>query len=494
MINFVMVWIGEKYGPEYPAILADMIARNASRLEAARIWCVTDRPDELPEGVEPIAPYPSLPGWWQKVWLFSSLMPWAHGERVVYLDLDVVITGSLEELVETKGIVKDWLWPCYNSSVMVWDHGEHPAIWSAFTPDIMTRTPGPLVPAGVLPRGEINGGDQEWISELAQAGDRWDLLRPDWCVNYRLSAQDWPPTGCKVVSFNGKPKPHEITEGWVTQAWKIGGLTSLPAMDGVNVENADIEANIAANLPRDVKWFTGFGDQDGRTVALVCGAPSMRDSLPEIRAQKRRGARLVSVNNALRYLVERGITPDVHIMLDARPENAAFVEQAPESVRYLLASQCHPDVFEALTGRDVVMWHNAYGDSAFLRESLAPWWDEGPDQRPCILVPGGGTVGLRALWLSAYSGYKVIHVYGMDSSFAGDEHHAYPQALNDADRTVQVTLQDKTYRCAVWMARQAQEFQETWRQLRRRGVNVIVHGRGLIPDLCRHLREEAIAA
>lgn len=495
MINFVMVWMGTKYGPEYPRHWADMVARNASRIDDKRLWCVTDRASELPEGVQPIAPAHGLTGWWQKPWLFSPLMPWAGGERVVYIDLDVAITGGLEELVETKGIVKDWLWPCYNSTVMIWDAGEHAAIWSAFTPDIATRAPGPLVEAEALPVGEINGGDQEWITEIAQAtGELWPLIRPDWVVNYRLHAKEWPPSGSKVVSFNGKPKPHEVTEGWVPEVWKVGGFTSLPVLDGVNVDYSDIEANIMANLPRDVRWFTGFGDQ-AQVVVLCGGAPSMRDHFADIRAQKRRGARIVSMNNAWRLLVENGIKPDTHIMLDARPENADFVKDAPEGVRYLVASQCHPDVFEALKDRDVVMWHNGYGDNTFLRAALDPWWDEGPDQRPCILVPGGGTVGLRAFWLSAFSGYKTIHGYGLDSSYADDgAHHAYSQALNDDDRTVIVTLMGKEYRCAVWMARQADEFQGTWRELRRRGVNIFIHGRGLIPDLYRALRAEAVAA
>lgn len=494
MINFVMVRVGDRYGSEYVANLADMIMRNGSLIEEATYWCVTDRPGELPPGVNPIPHYPELPGWWQKVWLFSPLMPWKRGERVVYIDLDVAITGRLEELVQTKGIIKDWLWPCYNSSVMIWDAGEHAAIWSAFTPQIMDRKPGPIVPAEVLPRGQINGGDQEWITELAQAGDPWPILRPDWCVNYRLSAQEWPPTRAKVVSFNGKPKPHEITEGWVPQTWKVGGLMSLPEMNGVNVKHDALEANITANLQRDVPWFTGFRAQE-QAVALVCGAPSMRESLPDIRAQKRRGARIVSVNNALRFLLENGVKPDVHVMLDARAENAAFVAEAPAGVRYLLASQCHPEVFDALAERDVVMWHNGYGDNAFLRQALDPWWDEGPNQRACCIVPGGGTVGLRALWLSALSGYKTVHVYGMDSSYAETgEHHAYAQPLNDDEATLTVTLHGKTYRCARWMARQAEEFQEAWRDLRREGVSVIVHGEGLIPDLCRNLRKEALAA
>src|SRR4051812_37881215 len=71
-VNFVMVRVGDRYAPDYVAILADMIARNASNLESFAIWCVTDRPEELPEGVNAIPADPSIPpSWWAKCQLFS---------------------------------------------------------------------------------------------------------------------------------------------------------------------------------------------------------------------------------------------------------------------------------------------------------------------------------------------------------------------------------------------------------------------------------------
>lgn len=279
---------------------------------------------------------------------------------------------------------------------------------------------------------------------------------------------------------------------WVRDVWKLNGFTSLPVMDGMNVASQAAFDNVRVNVLRDLPWFGGYpGSKPHKEAAvLVCGSPSMRDNLQQIKDHKRRGARIVSVNNAWRFLVENGITPDTHVMLDARQENAAFVKDAPKSTRYLIASQCHPDVFDALADREVVIWHNGMGDSEVLRNILSPWWDEGPHQRPIVLVPGGGTVGLRSLWLCAFSGYRSIHVYGMDSSFDGDAHHAYPQPLNDGDRVIEVAMGDKRYRAALWMVRQSHEFRWHWRDLKREGVTLHVHGRGLIPDIAKNLRQE----
>jgi uncharacterized Rossmann fold enzyme len=490
-INFACVNVGPRYPMSYVEILRDSVLRNASTMDhQVAFWAITDRPDELPEGVYPIPTDPTLPGWWAKVQLFSPQMPWEDGERVVYFDLDVAITGRLEDLVERKGIIRDWHWPMFNSSVMCWDAGEHRQIWNGFTRDLIDK-PAPAEIAKLLPSGEVNAGDQHWITQCAPD---WPTFPTDWTASYRY-CQGWPPSGCKVVVFHGKAaKPHEITDGWVPNVWKVGGFTSLPKMTGVNTTEDARIANVRSNSKRDLQWFTGFKDVDA--TAVVCaGGPSMKDHLSDIGWHARNKAKIITVNNAWRTLVDRGIKPRIHIMLDARPENAEFVKDAPDGMRFFLASQCHDDVFEALADRDVVVWHNGWGTNEPLWNELLPYHDS----KPIIIVPGGCTVGLRALWLCAFSGFRKIHVYGMDSSYADDgSHHAYPQALNDGEQVFDVAMGGKTYRCAPWMSRQAVEFEQTWHDLknfrtpdgRHEPVRLMVHGKGLVPDMARALRAQ----
>lgn len=476
MIHVVSVRVGDKYPAEYVERLHDGIARHLD--EEQRHWCLTDDPDSLPEGITAIPHNPDLPGWWQKVFLFSHEMPWRGGDKILYMDLDVCVTGRLEDL--PLGIIKDWHWPTYNSSVMHWMHGEHAAIWDRFGPEIIDRPTDIL--QGLLPKGQVNGGDQEWISHVSA----WSTFPAEWFVSYR-DAVGWPPDTSKAVVFHGSPKPHEVPDGWVPGVWKVGGYTAFPELKGMNVSHEFAYANVRANVERDLPWFSGFDVQEKGCV-IVGGGPSMKDSLAAIKDHKRRGLKIVTVNNALRYLTKHGITPHAHVMLDAREENLSMVESAPKSVRYFLASQVHPCVFDALSGHDVVLWHNGMGSGEDLMEIIKPWFDEGPNQRPCVLVPGGGTVGLRAINLAWLSGYKKIHLYGFDSSYAEDDHHAYPQALNDGEPTQEVVLGDKKYRCARWMIRQAMEFQEHYLTLRDQGITIRVHGRGLIPDLWKALQ------
>lgn len=484
-VNIVSVRVGEKYSADYVLKLHDQIGRNLSTVEQTH-WCLTDRPDELPEGITAIPANPDLPGWWAKLYLFSRDMPWSEGDRILYMDLDTVITGRLEDLAETKGILRDKYWPMFSSALMVWDHGEHRKVWDLFKPAMMTA-PGPF--PELYPKGNPNGGDQEVITAL---DPDWPLLPSHWARSY-LDALLWPPEGCKVVMFHGeKNKPHlQPADSWIHDVWKVGGFTSLPEMKGMNVTHDAALANVRENIKLDVEWFTG-GPETSKTMVLVCGGPSMKDHVRQIREHKQRGAKIVTVNNALRYLLSVGIKPDRHVILDARPDNIDFLKDAPEGVRYLLASQCDPSLFELMLREQgkhqVILWHNGLGDGEEIAELC-----EGID-KPCVIVPGGCTVGLRSLWLGFGSGFRKIHVYGLDSSYAGDEHHAYPQALNDTDTTIEVVVNHKRYLCAKWMARQANDFIGCYPQLRDFGVKLWVHGDGLIPDLYRNLRERDKAA
>jgi hypothetical protein len=108
MINVVSVRVGDKYPIEYVSRLHDGISRHLD--EEQRHWCLTDDIDGLPGGITGIPHNPSLPGWWQKVMLFAANgMPWEAGDEILYMDLDVCVTGRLEGL--QHGIIKDWHWP-----------------------------------------------------------------------------------------------------------------------------------------------------------------------------------------------------------------------------------------------------------------------------------------------------------------------------------------------------------------------------------------------
>lgn len=467
--TILCVNVGPKYPMEYVRILGDMVARHLPRDEY-EFRCLTDRPDELPEPWKPIAADPALPGWWQKVKLFDPALGLTG--RLVYLDLDVCITGRLDKLLETPGIIRDWNYPAYNSSVMVWDAGEHVAIWTDFTHDVMTTVP-PDHPKG------FPWNDQDWITHVGG----WATFPPSWCLSYRGHARAWPPKDAMVICFHGEPKPHDIHDGWVPESWKIGGLTDIRINGAINAGDEIVRRNIDDNCNRrPMRWFLGARKNDIPLV-LIGGAPSLKHSINAIRKRQKAGAQVMATNGVPHFLRQHGITPDVHVILDARPENIAFLDDANPETFVLLASQCDPSLFQhaADAGLPHAIWH-ALLDHKHEAQLIAKAGDT-----LFTPIPGGSTVMLRSLFIAAVSGFKTIHVYGMDSSFSGDTHHAYSQAIDADNQPMPISWHGKTYQAAPWMIRQATEFQDDYMFLTHEGVKIIVHGDGLVPDICQHL-------
>lgn len=178
----------------------------------------------------------------------------------------------------------------------------------------------------------------------------------------------------------------------------------------------------------------------------------------------------MALNGAHDYLLDNGIIPDFAVCLDARQENADFYIRPQESTIYLIASQCDPSVFEALSGHNVLMWHSGTGQE--MRDLIG---------REFIEINGGCTVGLRALPLSYAIGFTDLNLYGYDSSFEED-HHAYSQPLNDGCDVIEVEADGRSFMTSPTMAKQAYQFQSVVMMLHPH-AEITVHGAGLLPAI-----------
>jgi hypothetical protein len=472
MLHVCCIRAGEAFSPAYVLNLKDMVIRNLEGGLEGCFVCFTDRPEELPEHIE-TAPLPAdLPGWWSKLALFrEGLFP--KGDRVLFFDLDTVITGSIDHLAAWDGeglaILRDFYRPNgLQSSVMAWRAGEHGEIWQSFD-------------QGGRPTHDP-GGDQRWIEQNLSASKvvLWQDIFPKTFVSYKQS--NGSLSEAPVVIFHGKPRPHEILDGWVPQVWKIDGLSSSALKAVCNTEQEKLVANVRSACARDLTWFDADNEEHDRHVAIIGGGPSVRDMIDEIVWRKSQGQDVWVLNNAAQAL-EGKIYVDAQVLLDARPETASFVTDANE---HLVASQCDPAVFDAVERRNVTLWHpNLPWMSDLLKDERA---------RVTYTIGGGTTVGMNALQLAVSRGYRMIHLYGFDSSYRGDDHHAYPQSLNDAQRVTEVLYNGKSYKCSPWMVGQAQEFMELYPAYAADGVTITVHGSGLLPDIANDLRNAVTPA
>lgn len=198
---------GDKYPDYYVQRLQRTVAENLP--EPHEFVCITDR--EI-DGVTTRPPINDLPGWWGKTNLFSFDV---CSERNLYLDLDVVITGSLQPMVDKYGsttlaMPPNWAQSGHGgcqSSVMLWTANYNAKqIHELFDPAI----------AHWPPKNEpgILWGDQEWITFLRDA-DRV-AVRPieSGILSYKYHCRAGLPADTSVVVFHGDPKPDQVRESW----------------------------------------------------------------------------------------------------------------------------------------------------------------------------------------------------------------------------------------------------------------------------------------
>lgn len=477
MLNICCVCVGPAYGNEYVEILYSMVRRNLAGGTRGRFIVFTDDPSRFSEmaGVETRQVPADLKGWWAKLYLFSP-DAFPKGERVLYFDLDTVITGPLDEIAAYDGpfaILGDvyrgpvFDKPALQSAVMAWEVGMFgtrtlQSIWD------MWNFQG---------RPEVAGGDQAWIEQMDLHPDLWQNLFPGQFRSYKVSCTEYVPKGTSVVFFHGRPRPHEVTTGWVPEVWKIadGPLFFKP-----NTKEAELRANITHALSKP-KWIER---RDGlQTQAIIVGGgPSLERDLWRIEGYRLSGATIFATNNAYTYLKSRGITPHAHVMHDARAGNLPFVPV--DEVPCYYASQCHPSVLDA-AGDRLVCWH-PYSEIAL--EVI------GENEKGPTMVAGGSTVGLNAIALAYILGYRKFLLFGFDSSYEDGNHHVYEQALNNGELVLDVQGGRQSFKCAPWMVQQAEQFMDLARTLLALGCELNVYGDGLLPTMARAKATEPIDA
>lgn len=261
---------------------------------------------------------------------------------------------------------------------------------------------------------------------------------------------------------------------------------SLQVLDGValtgSVNTSDdlLLANIRHSIRLGYPQVRQQAIQTDR-VALVGSGPSLAETERELVDLVFTGAKVVTVNGAYQWCLDRNIRPSAHIVLDARASNARFVGTAIPQCRYLLASQCHPDTWAAVKDRpDVWIWH-AMGEENELRAELDTYylgkWHG---------IPGGTTVAMRAISLLRTLGFLRMDLFGVDSCWLGEQHHAFPQAENLTDRRLTFNVHPtdhpekaRRFVCSPWHVKQFEDFLQ---MVRVNGDQFLlnIHGDGLL--------------
>lgn len=201
------VYTGQKYTTDYVLKLQSMVARNLGHKH--QFVCFTDSKAfyNNPDIITIDAPI-KIADSWAKIGLFKHNPFFQEGDKILYLDLDVVIINNMHNLIVGKRgfwIIKDWVRDSYNSSVMYWDYGCEQAnkIWENYSSLAIQQY----------------RGDQDLITALLP---NLKTFNEDLVLSYKFSGmpQRKPEKGI-VWCFHGKPKNHELLHlDWVKQAWQ----------------------------------------------------------------------------------------------------------------------------------------------------------------------------------------------------------------------------------------------------------------------------------
>lgn len=242
MVKVVCLKWGEKYGPEYVNRLFNMVKTHMDL--PFSFVCIT----ENSQGLDPEIEIKSLPdlglkGWWYKLLIFKpGFLGFAEKEKVLFLDLDVVILDSLDAVVTYSDdfcISADDTEHQYNSSVMCLYPKQFAFIWEAFESqkDLIVNQ---------------MHGDQDWIQYVYQNATIYPKkLVKSFKIDLdsktpfsfgrigRFFRKKMPfllpkgevafPKGTAIVLFHGKPDPEDVMDGpydkyrkapWVKEFWK----------------------------------------------------------------------------------------------------------------------------------------------------------------------------------------------------------------------------------------------------------------------------------
>ena len=247
------------------------------------------------------------------------------------------------------------------------------------------------------------------------------------------------------------------------------------SIKGVLANSAeDIARNIEHALGLRYTPFTDLVDTKRGAVAIVGSGPSLKRTWHELRNFK---GDIIACNAACQFLLAKGITPTYMFCFDADKLALEFFTPASKDVTYLLASRCVPGVFDLVKDCRLVLWHAA-GD-----ERIRAILEEKRINEPMIV--GGSAAVTRAMIVAMPLGYREIHVYGGDSSFAEGDTHIRKSTTDE--RRMQVKCNGRVFEVAPWMTIQVEDLKYLYPMAKKLGIRLHFHGDGLLQRVASDL-------
>jgi len=219
MVNIICMKWGDKFPATYVNRLYGMVVRNLSL--PFRFVCFTENGKDIRDEVE-IQPLPELDlpanapeRGWRKLTVFKEGFGGLNG-KTLFLDLDVVIVGSLDNFFTFPGdflIAHDKKNPKKiegNSSVFRFEISQYPEILSYFEAHAEQVKQEVRHEQAYLSRemhklGKLEYWPDEWVPSFKYR------CCPSWIKSWFQAP--FIPDGAKVILFHGLPNPPEAIKG-----------------------------------------------------------------------------------------------------------------------------------------------------------------------------------------------------------------------------------------------------------------------------------------
>jgi hypothetical protein len=184
------------------------VARNLTRPH--RFVCLTD----MNVSCETIALQHNWPGWWSKIELFK---PGVIAGDTLYLDLDTVITGSLDELLKLEcdfAMLQNFNNPDMVGSGVMWFSKVPHKVYEKFA-----KQPDAYIAHYKRNQNGSYLGDQAFVWDALGRNVTFLTGHFKGIKSYKYHCKRILPDDAKIVCFHGKPSPPEVKTDWMTQHW-----------------------------------------------------------------------------------------------------------------------------------------------------------------------------------------------------------------------------------------------------------------------------------
>jgi uncharacterized Rossmann fold enzyme len=262
------------------------------------------------------------------------------------------------------------------------------------------------------------------------------------------ASTDLPMT--KRIDFNQKQKTSYCVETWLR------------------------DEQIRLAIKRPIERVQPVEKRRREQIAVVGFAPSLQQTWKQIKKFKY----VITCSGAHKFLVDRGIVPNYHLEVDPREHKVKLIGQPQKKTEYLIASTCHPKVFDHLDGYNVKLWH--VFDATEEGKRLLPHGE--------WAVTGGCDAGLRAMAMAAFLGFRNLHMFGMDGNAkAGSKHAAeHPNKVPEFNEVEYPEGSGKLWYTTGGMLEAAKQVGHEMNMLPL--VKFTFHGKGLIQTMYKNYK------